>query len=660
MLNVEVYISDQKIDLYENETIQLVDSIQNLKEPDKAFSGYTKQFSVPASKTNNKVFKHFYNADVTGGFDARIRTDAKLTINGFDFRRGQMKLNSCRLRDGRPDFYSIVFYGDTSRIKESISDNNISTLSGLSQYNHDYTFANIKDGFELGLGLSGGNMVRATGLDKTVVYPFISHTKQYIYDSTASPPIYNISDSTEALDHTQLKPAIRFKEIFDGIEDTFGIDFDRTGFLGSDDFLGMYLWLHKDKGGIVGVSDNVSFIFSNDFTITTGTDRRTNGLFYVNGTSHTFEYDFTITGSGTWDVVIYNINEPIYEEKGMTGNQTITIDFPSNSVSYAPHIKVISAGTITAIDVELTEDRSGSETNVFDISAITPNDFVDISSNMPVMSVMDFLSSTLNMFNLILERRADGSYYVETMDDYYNAGTTRDITDMVDPRETNVEPSRPYDILSFKFTEADSYLMQKRYELLGDRYGDDSFRLGNLFEDNNYEVELGFEKILFEKMDDTGSSSDNNLWAWAVDDNTDPYVGDAPIVFYYDTSLTSTDIEWDSDSSTSTFYARCSNTVTEGNSATWYTLGFKPEIDEYDLVTNNGSLFSEYWGPYIEGVYREESRRVKLNAVLTPGFLLNYSLADTIRYRDRDYFLDELDVNINTGEAVLNLITKWL
>ncbi len=657
MLNLDVYIAGQKMDLFEDETIQLVDSIQNLREPDKAISAFTKQFSVPASKENNKIFRHFYNGDISNGFDARVRVDAELKINGFDFRKGQVKLNGCKKVNGKADSYQIVFYGATSKIKEELSDLKLSSLTNLSQYNHDYTFSNIKDGFELGLGLSGGSMVRATGLDKEVVYPFISHTKQYIYDSTASPPIYNIDDPTEALDHSQLKPAIRFNEIMEAIESSVGISFDYTGFMSTDDFLGLYMWLHKDKGGLIGVNDNTTYFYSPDFTLTSGVDLRfSGGWFAAQDGPRTYDFSFTIAGAGNWDLVIDGGNGIAYEEKGLSGNQNIQVTYNNY---FFPKVKVVSAGTITSVDVEMTETLSNASTNVFDIASVAPNDFVDIAANMPDMKVIDFLSSMFKMFNLILEKRTDDTYYVETMDSYYGAGNTIDITDMVDPSEEDVYPSRPYDKLEFKFEEAESYLMEKRFELLGDRFGDDTYGLGNLFENNDYEIKVGFEKILFERMEDIGSTSNNNLWAWAADDDTNPYIG-KPIVFFYDTSLTSTDIEWENDGSSSTFYARCSNTVTEGNSATWYTLGFKPEIDEYDLVTNVSSLFGEYWSSYIEGIYDIDSRILNINAVLTPGFLLNYSLADTIVYRNKEYLINEIDVNLATGEATLELITKWL
>ena len=55
-LNVDVYIGDSRLELFSDEGISLVDSIQNVRDPANAFTSFTRQFNVPASKVNNKIF----------------------------------------------------------------------------------------------------------------------------------------------------------------------------------------------------------------------------------------------------------------------------------------------------------------------------------------------------------------------------------------------------------------------------------------------------------------------------------------------------------------------------------------------------------------------------------------------------------------------------
>ena len=69
--NFTIMADLQEVDLFKDETISLTQSIKNIKDIGKIQTNFTKSFTLPASKTNNKIFKHFYRGDVTDGFDAR-------------------------------------------------------------------------------------------------------------------------------------------------------------------------------------------------------------------------------------------------------------------------------------------------------------------------------------------------------------------------------------------------------------------------------------------------------------------------------------------------------------------------------------------------------------------------------------------------------------
>jgi hypothetical protein len=68
MQKLHLYIDDTRVDLFKDETVSMTQSIQNVKDLAKIFTEFTQTFSLPASKTNNKLFKHYYNFDITGGF----------------------------------------------------------------------------------------------------------------------------------------------------------------------------------------------------------------------------------------------------------------------------------------------------------------------------------------------------------------------------------------------------------------------------------------------------------------------------------------------------------------------------------------------------------------------------------------------------------------
>ena len=61
MLNLQLYIEGTEVELFKDESVSLTQTLQNVKDISKIFTDFTKTFSVPASKTNNILFKHFYN-----------------------------------------------------------------------------------------------------------------------------------------------------------------------------------------------------------------------------------------------------------------------------------------------------------------------------------------------------------------------------------------------------------------------------------------------------------------------------------------------------------------------------------------------------------------------------------------------------------------------
>ena len=85
MQKLQLYISNERIDLFKDEQVSFNQSIQNIKDPAKIFTEFTQTFTVPASKNNNKIFQHYYNFNITGGFDARNKVDANIELNNVAF-----------------------------------------------------------------------------------------------------------------------------------------------------------------------------------------------------------------------------------------------------------------------------------------------------------------------------------------------------------------------------------------------------------------------------------------------------------------------------------------------------------------------------------------------------------------------------------------------
>ena len=107
-LNLQIYIDTsgsplnatptyERLDLFDFEMVELTSTIQDVRDIAKIFTDYTQEFSIPASKNNNKIFKHYYNNSIVGGFDARIKQRTIIYLNGIKFKSGLLRLSEAVL-----------------------------------------------------------------------------------------------------------------------------------------------------------------------------------------------------------------------------------------------------------------------------------------------------------------------------------------------------------------------------------------------------------------------------------------------------------------------------------------------------------------------------------------------------------------------------------
>ena len=246
-MNVELYIEGVRIDLYDNEGINIKLNSQDINDISKVNAGYTKDFSVPASKVNNTFFKHYYNADIIGGFDARTKKKATIYLDDLFFISGKIRLTSTSLKDNNNIVdYRIQFEGEVVNIKDLLADRKLKDLD-LSQYNHEYTSDNVLDGLSTQTFKNG-----------SVIYPLISSVNRWIYDSSNSitntettKNIHYDSASTEQfINYNELKPALRVADIIDEIQSENNLNFVGD-FFNRDYYKNLFLWFSNDAGQIV-------------------------------------------------------------------------------------------------------------------------------------------------------------------------------------------------------------------------------------------------------------------------------------------------------------------------------------------------------------------------------------------------------------------------
>ena len=226
MYKVDLYIDGQRADLFQDENIEINLSVQNIKDISKVFGDFTNSFSIPASKANNKIFKHYYNVDIDGGYISNLRTDAFIEVNSNLFRAGVLELEGVQMKKGEPSSYSVGFYSNVTSLKDKFGEDQLNDLD-LSSYDHAYNDTNIVT------GLNG----YVSGTSSSIIYPLISPVANWYYDSGGGPTSHEPNNISYHNGHNEhgvfyydLKPAIKLQKIIDAIETKYGIEFQSDFF----------------------------------------------------------------------------------------------------------------------------------------------------------------------------------------------------------------------------------------------------------------------------------------------------------------------------------------------------------------------------------------------------------------------------------------------
>jgi len=220
---VALYIIDdsvsKRIELFNDEKISVTSSIQNANDIGKVFTDYSQSFTVPASKNNNKIFKHWYESEVDNSFEHGKRYDGYIEINTVTFKKGNFQLEKANRKNGMIESYTITFYGNLTQLKDLFKDDKLNTLN-YSSLNHTYNSTNIK------------NRIVASPVF-SVMYPLLGSAKKYEYKTANT--LEDITLTTGAIKWNELFPAIKLKDIITFIQNKYSITF--TG-----SFLNLLQW----------------------------------------------------------------------------------------------------------------------------------------------------------------------------------------------------------------------------------------------------------------------------------------------------------------------------------------------------------------------------------------------------------------------------------
>ena len=687
--NTDQYIIESdyfRADLFEDESITITDTILNLKDIGKVFTPFSQQFNLPASKTNNKLFRHYENQNVLNSFDARFKHDAVIKLNGIDYKKGKIQFKSVTLKDNKAHAYKVVFFGDAVVLKEIIGDTTLQGLKYDAAYNFTYNQTNIENFFTASLS----TLISTYGSDDIIV-PNIHHSKNMRYSTTDG---YLDSITDTRLLYTDLKPAIRLRAITDAIERTYP-ELSFTGFFNTFDFSKFYMWMHKnegyvtnaDEGGGVNIcvnrfrhQDDEDPTYTYNATGSTIGDVRTLYLlpYFINinvqneytvtlaiTTSTAENYIVRIKNGATGDLIRYeeyqnqsgtvNIVE-VFRNLGVIGNSP-------NNVQLLDLIVEVESGNTITMTQELTITASGQQSwtaNYTPTNQDVENTF-EISRQMPDMKVIDFLSGLFKMFNLLVYKDGD-NINVELPKVYYNKENSYDITKYVDMEKATVNRLFQYKKMDFKFKSKESFLVQFSDEIQTVPFAEESFPKKNTpFDGGTYTVELPFEKMMYERLTDTDDDSLTLIGQGAfLNKNFEPTIGE-PLIFASVLNSNGND-ELTIGSLTPQQYRRPSNVTSLGS---WgygqrIQMNFGLEADEYlgEIPSNSTNLFEDGYFDYVQTMFDPTSRLYKYTAYLPLSILIKLQLKDKLVIANNAYRINSIKTNLLTNKTELELYNR--
>ena len=659
MRKVQIYIEGQRLELFDDETIQVTSSVQNVQDIAKVFTDFSQSFTVPASERNNIIFQHFYENAVDTTLDYQVRRSATIEIDLIPFRTGKIQLEKSNLKKGRVESYTITFYGDVRTLQDYFGEDKLNTLD-MSPYSHEYNGTEVQT-----------RITSSSSYD--IRYPLISSDRVWVYGGGGS---QDISQNSHHIHYNELFPAVRIARVFDAIETKYGIDFQGL-FLSNKRFTNCYLWL-KNRDSFAFFTDRKDLDFTavnNAIGVGSFVDLANNSINIVYGTNPTF--DLLSSAGSDVQIKIYvsayaqSLTEIAYLDVYENGSfiTTITAPAPASAaefIIYVPYdtgtdkkytFKSRTSGSCT-VDYwcDLTLLLNGSETDPsgtfydYDIVTVANNVFVedlDISNNFPDMKIADFVSGVFKQFNLTCVPTNPTTFRIEPLEDWYAQGRLVDVTKHIDIDSIDIERVKLFKKIDFKH--------QKGETILSRQFGDANFReYGDLqqvydYDGTDYTIELPFENILHTKFTNT-----NLQVGYSLDKNFDPIIP-KPVLLYMNDQK-SCSFYFNDGSSTNhitTYMPFGQDLVFNGAN---YTLNFGWDNSSYHLTPIQNNIFIVYYYNYLSNLYSKKQRLTYCKGLFPTPILTSLKMNDRLIIRDKRYIINEIKTNLNTGDVDLILL----
>jgi len=683
MLAVAIYIKDtytleyNRVDLFDDEKISVVSSIQNINDLSKTYTDFSQTFVVSATKQNNKIFRHWYENSNDLPFSTLIKSDAYIEIDTIPFRSGKIQLESCNVKDGQPQDYSITFIGLLGNLKDKFNGLYLKDLISNTAYDFNYSQDVVRD------------KVIENNTSSDIMFPLITSKNVWAYGSG-----YNINSSATPILWDELFPAIKLRAVLNMIETQFGINFDGTvdepsTFLNTDArFTSAYLYLknadvftpqlinnvvlYQTPIGFPPTGTNAQYQWQN-YDLALG--RFTSANQNTNDWAQNVRFQYRSTGTGVFDIELWNVTDNVLVSdvlNNSANNPTTTVfhllveEFLSVYQNKTFEIRIkLKTGTLTFLS-GFTEVRLRSVRVVG--GALTIDQFLDTTTNQtllpilkvnnlfPEIKIEDFFSGLLKMFNMTCYSKDGINYTVQQLEDYYSAGTTRDITKYIKSDNTNLNRVKTYKKINFEYEKSESLINVGFNSNNGIEYGSLFYNTNN--DGDEYNIKLPFENLNFSNL------SGLLQVGYTLKTDYQPYIP-KPVILYDYNPIATTNLG-------TTFYYLTHETLGFGphyyykafgqeyfDGTNTYSLNFNQQQSTLTNLEIQKGLYNQYYENYLDNIFRSKARLIKVSGILPTSLLTTLKLNDRLVIRDKKYLINTFTTDLTTGEVQFELLTDF-
>jgi len=672
MITVGIYIKNlftlqyDRVELFNDEKISVTSSIQNINDIGKTYTDFSQTFTVPATKNNNKIFKHWYENSLDNSFSTLIKSDAYIELDTIPFRSGKIQLESCDIKNSQAQSYSITFIGNLGNLKDKFAG---LLLKNLDTTNYDFLYsADIVK-----------NKVVTTAASADIMFPLISSNRYWNYGAGG---VNDISLIANPIRYNELFPAIRLKTIFNIIEDEFNVNLQGTtenpsDFLTDARFTNAYLYLKNADSFSLKSSPNLitwdakttANYFDINLTNDTWRSTITNETLTADDFVGQFAFIrlyFTVAGL-SYSLVTYKNGVEILRQSFITVSDSGKIYLANNFNTTDIYSVSIVANEPVTFDADLLletqfDDPESGPYVVSDDATKNTNQTtlvakLSIKDYFPEIKIEDFFSGVLKMFNLTCFSSDGTNYTIDTLENYYNLGNIINLTEYIKTDTTNLTRVKTYKKINFLYEKSESLVNVGFNSNNAVEYG--SLLYNTNADGEEYSIKLPFEDLNFNNL------KDKLQVGYTLKTDLQKYIPKPIILYDYNpatlTALTAT-----------TFYF---SNATSGNgtahtaykafgqelltSGITYSLNFPAQQSTLTNQVIDNSLYQTYYSNYIGNVFNYRARLIKVSAILPISILTSLKLNNRIIIRDKRYIINSFTTDLTTGEASFELLTDF-